>query len=402
MKRLTDDELRLLAADLESPRVERKAKIEKGATKEKACRSLCAFANDLVNTEAPGVLFVGLDDDGRPTGLTVDSGLLAQLDELVRDPKLTPKPNHEVRVVAGEEADFAAVVVYPFQSPPVRFAGDIWVRTSSSVHRASLAEELILTERRQHRDVRFGQRSAPSATLADLDLDLFRDLYWPAIVSEATLRENHRSDFEKLRVQGLADRDQVPTFVGLILLGVQPTQWVPGAYVDLTRIQGREIGDPVASRKLVAEPMIRAVDNVLQVLSTWTTSSLSMNGMKHETRIDYPLVALREFVVNALVHRTYEATSAPVHVRWFDDRIEILSPGGPYGQVTPENLGQPGVADYRNPRLAEAMLRLGYMEKAGSGIPKARRALAGNGNPDAKLLGTQQNVKVVLFPATSP
>ena len=53
------------------------------------------------------------------------------------------------------------------------------------------------------------------------------------------------------------------------------------------------------------------------------------------------------------MHRTYEATNAPVRVNWFDDRIEIISPGGPFGSVSDANFGEPGVTDYRNPNLAE-------------------------------------------------
>ena len=81
------------------------------------------------------------------------------------------------------------------------------------------------------------------------------------------------------------------------------------------------------------------------------------------------------------MHRTYDGTNAPVHVYWFDDRIEINSPGGPYGALTPENFGRPGVIDYRNPTLAEAMRVLGLVQRYGFGIPAARRELRAAGPP---------------------
>lgn len=71
----------------------------------------------------------------------------------------------------------------------------------------------------------------------------------------------------------------------------------------------------------------------------------------------------------------YEATNAPVRVYWFDDRIEIHNPGGPFGCVTPENFGQPGITGYRNPNLAEALRALGYVQRFGAGIAIARKAL---------------------------
>ena len=81
------------------------------------------------------------------------------------------------------------------------------------------------------------------------------------------------------------------------------------------------------------------------------------------------------------MHRTYEATNAPVRITWYDDQIEIFSPGGPFGVVTEQNFGEPGFTDYRNPNLAEAMKVLGFVQKFGAGIASARRALAENGNP---------------------
>ena len=98
-------------------------------------------------------------------------------------------------------------------------------------------------------------------------------------------------------------------------------------------------------------------------------------------RPDYPLVALQQIVRNAVMYRLYEGTNAPVRVYWYSDRVEIISPGGPFGQVTPENFGRAGVNDYRNPHLAEAMRCLGYAQHFGVGIQIARDALARNGNP---------------------
>ena len=70
-----------------------------------------------------------------------------------------------------------------------------------------------------------------------------------------------------------------------------------------------------------------------------------------------------------------------MRILWFNDRIEILNPGGPYGQVTKENFGQPGITDYRNPYLAEALKNLGFVQRFGVGIPLAKKELASNGNP---------------------
>ncbi|MFM8296410.1 MAG: ATP-binding protein, partial [Microcystaceae cyanobacterium] len=82
-----------------------------------------------------------------------------------------------------------------------------------------------------------------------------------------------------------------------------------------------------------------------------------------------------------IMHRSYEATYAPIRLYWFADRIEIHNPGGLFGQVNRENFGQ-GVTDYRNPYLAEVMKNLGYVQRFGIGIPTAQKALKNNGNPE--------------------
>ncbi len=125
--------------------------------------------------------------------------------------------------------------------------------------------------------------------------------------------------------------------------------------------------DRTAGERLAAAKMIVAVDDPVPT---------------EIRRSTYPLGALQQLVGNAVMHRTYDGTNAPVHVYWFDDRIEINSPGGPYGALTPENFGRPGVIDYRNPALAEAMRVLGLVQRYGFGIPAARRELRAAGQPD--------------------
>jgi len=92
-----------------------------------------------------------------------------------------------------------------------------------------------------------------------------------------------------------------------------------------------------------------------------------------------------------------KGTNAPVRVYWFSDRIEIYNPGGPFGQVTPENFGTPGITDYRNPYLAEAMKTLGYIQRFGMGINLARSQMEKNGNPPPEFdLSGLSNVLVTL------
>lgn len=125
--------------------------------------------------------------------------------------------------------------------------------------------------------------------------------------------------------------------------------------------------------------MVRRLDDKL---AAHNRTAVDFTSSPNEVRTaTYPLAALQQLTRNAILHRSYEGTNAPVRVYWFNDRIEILSPGGPFGVVTTETFGAPGVTDYRNLVLAEAMRVLGLVQRFGFGIPTARDLLAKAGHP---------------------
>jgi ATP-dependent DNA helicase RecG len=100
--------------------------------------------------------------------------------------------------------------------------------------------------------------------------------------------------------------------------------------------------------------------------------------------------------MGAVMHRSYDGTSAPIRVTWFEDRVEIQSPGGPFGRITRENFGQPGANDYRNSYLAEAMKYLGHVQRFGFGITQARQEMEKNRNPALEFQVEEFHVGVVL------
>jgi ATP-dependent DNA helicase RecG len=101
-----------------------------------------------------------------------------------------------------------------------------------------------------------------------------------------------------------------------------------------------------------------------------------------ETRSpDYPISAMQQLLRNAVIHRNYETSNAPVQWYWFRDRIEIHNPGGLFGRATPSTFGKTGGNDYRNPAVAAGLYQLGFVQRFGLGVPLARKACADNANP---------------------
>ena len=263
----------------------------------------------------------------------------------------------------------------------MKYAGRIWIRRGPRRGLASRDDERLLSERRRSGDLPFDRREAPLATLDDLDLSLFRDSYLPRAFAPDVLEANGRTLVEQLAALQLLSPSGRPTYGALLLLGRNPRRWLPGAYVQFVRVDGADLTDPILDQKELSGNMaeiLRSIDDLTRINIRIATRV--EGAITEERRPDYPHAALQQLLVNAVLHRSYES-AAPVYWYWFDDRVEIHSPGGLYGRVERQNFGAPGVTDYRNPTLAEGLKILGFVQRFGMGIALARRRCADNDNP---------------------
>jgi ATP-dependent DNA helicase RecG len=225
----------------------------------------------------------------------------------------------------------------------------------------------------------------PSCDLSALSRVLFEQEYLPNAVATDILATNDRSYEEKLascRMIASVD-DPTPTILGVLVLGVSSRDWTPGAYIQFLRIAGKEMADPIQDEAPIDGALGQVLRRIDEKIDAHNRSEVNITTTDREVRTTpYPRVALQQLIRNAVMHRTYENTNAPVRVHWFDDRIEIINPGGPFGVVTRENFGRPGITDYRNPNLADAMKVMGFVQRFGIGIQTARAEMKKNGNPD--------------------
>lgn len=381
--RYSDSELEALLNDLESDLAERKESW-KGDAPERCRQAICGFANDLPNRRKPGVLFIGIKDDGTPSGLAITDELLLTLASIKNEGKTVPPPTLTVEKRALKGTEVAVVTVQPADAPPVRYDGRVWIRLGPRRGVASLQDERILNERRKYRDLPFDVQPLPSSSLTALSRVLFEQEYLHNAVAEDILAANERTYEQRLaacKMISTAD-SPIPTVLGLLTLGNAPRDWLPGAYIEFVRINGIQWSDPVIDEAPIDGPLAQIIRRIDEKLDAHNRVAVDFTSQATEARsMPYPRVALQQLVRNAIMHRAYEGTNAPVRVYWFDDRIEIHNPGGAYGSVTAENFGQPGVTDYRNPNLAEAMKVLGFVQRFGVGIATARAELQKNGNP---------------------
>ncbi|MCZ2096754.1 MAG: putative DNA binding domain-containing protein [Anaerolineae bacterium] len=398
MKNYTDQQLEALLTGPESDQVERKESF-RGDAPNTVREAVCAFANDLPGHATPGVVFIGVRDDGTAAGVAVTDELLRALSDIKTDGNILPPPTLVVerRIVRG--AELAVITVAPADAPPVRYRGRIWVRVGPRRGVATAQDERILNERRRYRDRPFDIQPVHGATLADLDLQRFEREYLPAAVPPDVLDANARTQAERLAALKMVSAFDapVPTVLGVLVLGKNPRAFLGGAYVQFLRIQGTSLADPILDEQSIDGPLLDVARLLDEKLTAHNRIAVDFTSSATERRHpSYPPAALQQVTRNALLHRSYEGTNAPVRVSWFDDRIEVVSPGGPFGAVTVDNFGEPHLADYRNPNVAEAMRVLGLVQKFGAGIAITRATMRDNGNPPPEFTVSPSHVLVTL------
>ena len=377
---LTADELRTLIGDHESDRVE----LTTSTTKtDKFGEAICAFANDFPNHRQPGYLIIGVEDNARFSGSIGSDELLKNLSNLRSNVNIEPLPAMTVQKYSLPEGEVAVVDVLPSDLPPVRYKGRVWIRVGPSRRGANQQEERILIEKRTALQRSYDVRPCRGCTIDDLILDLFLVTYLPAAVDRSVIEENNRGEKDQmasLRFYDLAA--DCPTNAGVLLFARDPLRWVPGAWIQFVRWAGTTMVDDPIGERLFSGDLITVLREIEAFVSLPAQlHSVADSTLRERTVADYPAVAIRELLLNAIMHRSYE-TNAPVRFYWYDDRIEIQNPGGLYGMVSRDNF--PQQTDYRNPVLSGALATLGYVNAFGRGVIRAQEALRKNGNPEAE------------------
>lgn len=342
--------------------------------------AVCAFSNDFPDRRQPGYLILGLDDHGSPTGMSIDDAILQSIGNIRSNGNILPQPAMVVsKVYHLEGGDVVYIEVHPSILPPVRYQGKCWIRIGPRKAVANETEERRLIEKRASSARSFDMQACRDSALTDLDINLFKNIYQANAIDQETLAANNRPIEQQLASLRLFDSVfNCPTNAGILLLGTNPLFYNMGAYVQFLRYDGTDISLAPVEKKFsgALASILKELDNFIK-FNILKEKSVRGDGIQESVVYNYPLWAIRELLMNAIMHRDY-GSNAPIYVYEFDDRIEIVNPGGLYGDVNAENF--PNTSDYRNPVLSEAMKVLGYVNKYNFGIKYAQQLLQNNGN----------------------
>lgn len=389
---LTEDQLKTLMSELESDAVERTESVN---NTDKFGQAICAFANDLPNHRKPGYLLIGVKDDGKLAGIQVTDTLLKNLAGIRSDGNILPQPMLHVAKFSLAGGEVAVVEVYPSDLPPVRYKGTVHIRVGPRKAIANEQEERVLTERRIALAKSFDAQPCSESKIEDLALGQF-DTYRREAVDAETIAANHRSIQLQLASLRLYDPDkQCATNAGILLVGKNPRFYLPGAYVQYLALPSTSLTDVPSDQAEVSGDLytvIKELEGRLKLLiKTW----LVKTSLLEEKQVsNYPEGAIRELLMNAVMHRNYNSNS-PIRFYAFSDHIEIQSPGGLYGEATQQNF--PTRNSYRNPVIAEALKSLGFVNRFGYGVQRAQALLLENGNSPAEFEFDEHSVLVKIY-----
>ena len=201
-------------------------------------------------------------------------------------------------------------------------------------------------------------------------------------------------------------RAGTPTLAAVMNFCVYPQGYLPQLAITAVVVPGTEIGehDGIESRFLDNKRIEGTIKTMVDEAITFCKRNMKVQTIidpetgKRRDRTEYPIEAIREAVLNALIHRDYShlTEGTPVQINFFSDRLEIHSPGSLYGRMTVEQLGH-ARPDLRNPALAVMTEVLVGAENRYSGIPTIRREMAAHNLPEPVFENRRNEFVVTLY-----
>jgi len=348
-----------------------------------ALRTLVAFANT-----AGGRLLIGIEDRTRNVrGVADPLAMEERLANLVSD-RILPRLVPEIEILPWRGTQVVAIEIHASSIRPHHLVREgpkrgTYVRVGSTNRRADA--DLVSEMRRFVRGEAFDEQPMPELDSEAID---FR----AASESFSGVRALRRRDLETLRILTRHQGRRVPTIGGVLLFGVDRGRHFQDAWIQAGRFRGTDKSD-IADQASIRSALPVAVEEAAAFVQKHGLHGARIRGLRRQDTWDVPPIALREALINAVVHADYSQRGAPIRVSVFDDRLEVESPGLlPFGLTVDDLWG--GVSRLRNRVIGRVFHELGLIEQWGSGIQRMAAACrdAGLAAPELEEIGMRFRV----------
>lgn len=389
---------------IESTRVELKASWDEVATGPQVIRTICAFANDFQNLNG-GYVVIGVEqENGKP--LLPPKGLRApeieQAQKWIRgkcntiDPVCQPVFSPEmvegkhILVIWMHGSDVRPHQVYDkYGKNEKDRQRRYYIRIGDSTMDAASEPELLTQLMQLTARVPFDDRRAQNASVLDMRETKVRE-FLQDIRSDLVHEQDTKSLYRHLDIAVPVNGHDVPKNAGLLFFSQDPEKWFRGARIEVVHFTDDAGGNIQEEKIFNKRPIHEQLRDSLAYLENMTTVRRIEKLPDRPTAtvwVSYPTLAIREALVNAIYHRSYENSPEPTKVYLYPDRIEIISYPGPVAGIEQrhfDNQERLPAVPARNRRIGEFLKELRLAEGRGTGIPKLLRAMRENGSPQPK------------------
>lgn len=334
-------------------------------------KTICAFSN-----ASGGLLLIGVEDNGVITGLPVQ-----KLDEIQQQiyhsqQECSPTPICSITSVDTAKGRILLVKIPKLGSGVCYYKNEIYVRVGTTDHKiAGPAIEDFLKKRQ----VLCFEDELADATLSDIDAGKIKHYLAkrnPTIPFDAA---NLKSILSTLRV-GTTNGEFHLKKSAILLFAEESSKFIPQNQVKLAKFRGTIAADILETITL-SDTLIENIDKSMDFLLKHIKKGYKIEAVRREELLEYPVVAIREAFINAIVHRDYYSPAA-VQVNIFDDRIEITNPGALPRELKIQDLPFLGLGIPRNPTLYRLLSDVNIVEGLGTGFPRMFYAMRTAGLPD--------------------
>lgn len=246
----------------------------------------------------------------------------------------------------------------------------------------------LLTQLMQAARIPYDDRCAQNASVLDLRETKVRE-FLHDIRSDLVHEQDTKSLYRHLDIAVPVNGHDVPKNAGLLFFSQDPEKWFRGARIEVVHFSD-DAGGNIQEEKIFSKrPIHEQLHDCLAYLENMTVRRIEKLPDRPTaiSWVNYPTLALREALVNAVYHRSYENSPEPTKVYQYPDRIEIISYPGPVAGIEQrhfDNNERLPAVPARNRRIGEFLKELRLAEGRGTGIPKVMRAMQENGSPQPK------------------
>ena len=331
---------------------------EEFTEKSKILKTIIAFSNG-----SGGELIIGVSDREREIiGVKDPLELEEKISNMIYD-SITPIISPYISIIDINGKKIIHIQVMggsnkPYFIKSIGIKDSSYIRIGSTTRKASL--EIIEEIRREAHGYSYEEEIIPSLSINDLDKNAVK--YFLHEINVGHLDKDILTKWHILRKN---NGDYFPTVLSIILFGNTELSKYDHFNIRISKFNGSDYND-IAESKEFTIPLFPKIDEIIAVLKSYVKRTSVFYGARRIEKTIIPDFAIREVVINAIVHKDYSIKSS-IKINVFDDRIEVINPGVLYGNLDIRDLGK-GISECRNRKIVKIFRKIGFMEELGTGI----------------------------------